>query len=62
MKQYLSQNAEKIDSTLSGLSNKKNTLSYDDSNSSDMEIEEGEEFEFDELQHSDFLPPIITNK
>jgi hypothetical protein len=62
MKQYLSQNAEKIDSTLNGLGNKQSSLSYDDSNSSDMEIEEGEEFEFNELQRSEFLPPIITNK
>jgi hypothetical protein len=62
MKQYLSQNAEKIDSTISGVGNKKITLSYDDSNNSDMEIEEGEEFEFDELQNSEFLPPIVSKQ
>jgi hypothetical protein len=62
MKQYLSQNAEKIDSTVSVLGSKKNTLSYDDSNSSEMEIEEGEEFEFNKLQYSKFLPPIVSNK
>jgi hypothetical protein len=60
MKQYMSQNAEKSDSTAGGLGNKKSTLSYDDSNSSDKDVEEGEEFEFNELQNSEFLPPIIS--
>jgi hypothetical protein len=52
--QYLSQNAEKIDSMASGLFNKNTMLSYDDLSSSDINVEEGEEFEFDELQNLSF--------
>jgi hypothetical protein len=61
MKQYLSQNAEKIDSTINSLGNKKSTLSYDDLSKSDMD-EEGEEFKFDELQNSELLPPIVSKQ
>jgi hypothetical protein len=62
MKQYLNQNAEKIDSTINNLGNKKSTLSYDDLNKNNMDVEEGEEFKFDELQNSELLPPIVSKQ
>jgi putative component of toxin-antitoxin plasmid stabilization module len=58
MKQYLSQNTEKIDSTKSGLGNKKATLSYDYSSIRDIDVEEGEEFKLYELENSELLPRI----
>jgi hypothetical protein len=46
--------------TAGDLGNKKTTLSYDDSSYSHMEVEEGEEFEFCELENSELLPPIVS--
>jgi hypothetical protein len=62
MKQYLSQNAEKIDSTTNSLGNKNSTLSFDDLSNRDMDAEKGEEFEFDELEYSELLPPIVSKQ
>jgi hypothetical protein len=62
MKQYLSQNVEKINSTTNNLDNKKSTVSYYDLSYNNMDVEEGEEFEFDELPNSELLPSIVSNK